>query len=202
MRDMCGLIQVSSDAPIPHCAGCQKMSVVRPVCLFFWCWVYPLQHQVHAEEKISLFILEDSLVGFHCFSGRPALCTGSARRGEEERLPFFSRRKMIDPRLSRCTSFVGALDASCYTGLLLSLRRLLLEHSVLSHCFPVLSCCVDELADLMLCAVCPRYGGKWAFSIVVAREEGQRVCMAARTASHSRRAISKWRDLAVQTHAR
>ena len=32
----------------------------------------------------------------------------------------------------------------------------------------------------MLCAVCLRYGGKWAFSIVVAREEGQRVGVFAR----------------------
>ena len=34
LRDMCGLIQVPSDAPIPHCAQCYKKSVVRPVCLF------------------------------------------------------------------------------------------------------------------------------------------------------------------------
>ena len=47
-----------------------KKSVVRPVCLFFLVLVYLLQHQVHAEEKISLFILEDLFVGFHCFSGR------------------------------------------------------------------------------------------------------------------------------------
>ena len=131
----------------------KKTSVVRPLCLFFWCWVYPLQHQFHAEEKISLFILDALFEGFHCFSGRHLFHTGSAWRGKEERLPFFARRKMIDPQLSRCTTFVGALDASCYTGLQLSLRRLLLEHSVLSHCFPVWSCCVDELADLMLCAV-------------------------------------------------
>ena len=118
---------------------------------------------------------------------RPApLCTGSARRGEEERLPLFVRRKMIDPRLSRCTSFVGAIDASCFTGLRLPVCGLLLEHPVLSLCFPVLSCCVDELADLMLCVVCPRYGGKWAFSIVVAREEGQRVGVFARLRAQRR----------------
>ena len=46
----------------------------------------------------------------------------------------------------------------------------------------------------MLCAVCLRYGGKWAFKIVVAREEGQRVGVFARLRAqhtHSRRAISK-----------
>ena len=35
MRDMCGLIQVSSDAPIPHCAGCQKKSLLCDHCVFF-----------------------------------------------------------------------------------------------------------------------------------------------------------------------
>ena len=91
MRDMCGLIQVSSDAPIPHCAGCPKMSVVRPLCLFFWCWVYPLQHQFHAEEKISLFILDDLFVGFHCFSGRH----------------LFTREVRGEERKSACRSLPG-----------------------------------------------------------------------------------------------
>ena len=104
---------------------------------------------------------------------------------------------MIDPQLSRCTSFVAALDASCYTGLRLSLRRLLLEHSVLSHCFPVLSCCVDELADLLLCAVCLRYGGKWAFSIIVAREEGQRVGVFARLRAQRRILVAQFQSNAI-----
>ena len=104
---------------------------------------------------------------------------------------------MIDPQLSRCTTFVGALDASCYTGLQLSLRRLLLEHSVLSHCFPVLSCCLDELADLMLCVVCLRYGGKWAFSIVVAREEGQRVGVFARLRAERRILVAQFQSNAI-----
>ena len=102
---------------------------------------------------------------------------------------------MIDPRLSRCTSFAGALDASCYTRL--SVRRLLLEHPVLSHCLPVLSCCVDELADLMLCAVCLRFGGKWAFSIVVAREEGQRVGVFARLRAQRRILVAQFQSDAI-----
>ena len=171
-----------------------KKCLLSDLCVFFLVLGLPAATPGPRLRKDFSVYSEGPVCRLSLFFPPAPLCTGSAPRGEEERLPFFVRRKMIDPRLSRCTSFAGTLDASCYTGLRLSLRRLLLEHSVLLHCFPVLSCCVDELADLMLCAVCLRYGGKWAFSIVVAREEGQRVgvfAKAARTASHSRRAISK-----------
>ena len=80
---MC-LIQVSSGAPILIVQDVKKCLLSDLcVCVFFWCLVRPLQHQVHAEEKISLFILEDLVVGFHCFSGRHLFAREV--RGEERK---------------------------------------------------------------------------------------------------------------------
>ena len=101
-------IKVSSDAPIPHCAGCQKMSVVRPVCLFFLVLglpaatpgpfiVFPASTSLHgkcAERRgrapAVLFTEEDdrsSIVSLHFLRWRarrlmlhrpPAFCASAA----------------------------------------------------------------------------------------------------------------------------
>ena len=58
--------------------------VCCPTCVsFFLVLVYLLEHQIHAEEKISLLILEDLFVGFHCFSGRHLFAREV--RGEERK---------------------------------------------------------------------------------------------------------------------
>ena len=43
----------------------QKVCCPTCVSFFFLVLVYLLEHQIHAEEKISLLILEDLFVGFH-----------------------------------------------------------------------------------------------------------------------------------------
>ena len=101
MRDMCRYIRVSSDAPIPHCAGCQKMSVVRSLCFFFFLVTPPLPSSVlglpaatpRPRLNSSFFDLFQmtlkTMKGLTVFRPAP-LYTGCARRGEDERMPFFS----------------------------------------------------------------------------------------------------------------
>ena len=148
MRDTCGLIQVSSDAPILIVQDVKK-NLLSGHCVFFLVLGLNTATQVHAEEKISLFILDDLFVGFHCFPPAP-LYTGRSRRGEEERLPFFARRKMIDPRLSpalpslpRSTPHVtqgsGFLCVGCCWSILFS-------------CIAFLSCPAALLSSLISCS--------------------------------------------------
>ena len=49
----------------------------------------------------------------------------------------------------------------------------------------------------MLCAVCLCYGGKWAFSIVVAREEGQRVGVFAMLRAQRRILVAQFQSNAI-----
>ena len=90
---------------------------------------------------------------------RPApLYTGCARRGEDERMPFFSleeddRSSIVSLHSHRSRPQRLVLHSGfCCVGCCW-------KHCVPSHCFPVLSRC----------------GGKQAFSLVVGREECQRV---------------------------
>ena len=160
-----------------------KKSLLSGHCVFFLVLGLPTATQVHAEEKLSLFILDDLFVGFHCFPPAP-LYTGRARRGEEERLPFFARRKIVDPRLSpalpslpRSTPHVtqgsGFLCVGC--------------------CWSILFSCIAFLS----CAVCLRFGGEWAFSNVVAREEGQRVGVFARLRAQRRTLGAQFQSNAI-----
>ena len=136
LRDMFGLIQVPSDAPIPQCAGGHKKSVVRPVCLFSGAGSTCCNTRSTLKKRFLCSFWRTRLQASIVFPAGTSLDGKCAERRGRAPAVLSARRKMIDPRLSRCTSFAGALDASCCTGL--SVRRLLLEHSVLSYCLPCL----------------------------------------------------------------
>ena len=74
---------------------------------------------------------------------------------------------MVDRRLSRSTSF-----AHSRARRLTSHRAPAWRHCVPSHCFPVLSCCADELADLRVCGCVSTL--RWQVSFFTRRRSPRR----------------------------